>query len=289
MHIMIKNLVITYIRIHYFFHRRGIIIKGLGYVQKLLKREFVFNAFGKKFYYNPGIEGSYDYLLIGRSNEPETQIFLDNTIARLDSANFIDVGASIGEFVFSVCNYSNVKRIFAFEPRPDCASVLRKNEELNGESKISIYENAVSDNVTEVVFFQNPGGTSSGLFKIAGEQKPNTGYKVKTVMLDFVLPIILDNPVILIDVEGAEPLVLKGATTFISTNRPLIIFEFNQTSKRHFSLEDIRNILGEGYEIWRLRGDGTLDMNFANSWNCVAIPQNSKFMEILGSSKVHLN
>lgn len=286
---MIKGIVLAFIRIHYFLHRRGLGIKGLGYVQKFIKWDFVFTTFNKKFYYNSGIEGSYDYLLIGRSNEPETQIFLARTITQLNTSNFIDVGASIGEFVFSVCNYSNVKKIFAFEPRPDCAFVLRKNAELNGENRISIYENAVSDILTEVVFYQNPGGTSSGLYKLTGKQKTNVGYKVKTVMLDSVLPDILDNSVILIDVEGAEPLVLKGAAKFISNNRPLIIFEFNQTSQKYFSLADIRNILVNGYEIWRLRGDGNLDMDYAHSWNCVAIPHNSKFMEILESSKVLLS
>ncbi len=285
---MIKGIVLSYIRIHYLLHRRGLRIKGLGYAQQFLKWDFVFTAFNKKFYYNSGIEGSYDYLLIGRSNEPETQIFLDKMITKLESTIFIDVGASIGEFVFSVCNYSNVKRIFAFEPRPDCAFVLKKNAELNSENRISIYENAASDIETEVVFYHNPGGTSSGLYKLAGKQKTDRGYKVKTVMLDSVLPQITDNPIILIDVEGAEPLVLKGAAKFIRNHRPLIIFEFNETSKKFFGLEDIKNILGNGYEIWRLRGNGNLDLEFERSWNCVAIPQNSKFMEILESSKVHL-
>ncbi|MDF1561376.1 MAG: hypothetical protein P1P83_14395, partial [Bacteroidales bacterium] len=89
---MIKSIVLTYIRIHFFLNRRGLNVKGLGYTQRFLTRIFVFTAFGKKFYYNPVIEGSYDYLLIGRSNEPETQIFLAKTIALLDTTNFIDVG-----------------------------------------------------------------------------------------------------------------------------------------------------------------------------------------------------
>ena len=82
--------------------------------------------FGKQFYYLHAIEGSYDYLLIGKSNEPETHLFSNRVLPKLNTVNFVDVGASIGEFVFSVSNYSNVQNIYPFEPRPDCASVLRK-------------------------------------------------------------------------------------------------------------------------------------------------------------------
>ena len=37
----------------------------------------------------------------------------------------------------------------------------------------------------------------------------------KTITLDNALPLTLPNTVILIDVEGAEPLVMKGAIDFI--------------------------------------------------------------------------
>lgn len=117
-------------------------MRGLGKVQKLLKDEFVFKAHRIKFFYNPLIEGSYDYLLIGKSNEPETHLFLQRVLSQLKEANFVDVGASVGEFIFGVSNYTNVQKIFAFEPRPDCAMVLRKNTELNNETRVTVFENA---------------------------------------------------------------------------------------------------------------------------------------------------
>ena len=73
-----------------------------------------------------------------------------------------------------------------------------------------------------------------------------------------------------IDVEGAELEVLKGGRRLLETLRPLLIFEYNEVSRRSFSLDDIRSLLGQDYAIWRLRGDGLLDASFGSTWNCVA-------------------
>jgi hypothetical protein len=91
----------------------------------------------------------------------------------------------------------------------------------------------------------------------------------------------LDNTILLIDVEGAEPMVIRGGMEFIKQNNPMIIFEFNKVSKKHFNLIDIQNILGESYLIYRIKHDGSLDQDFSNSWNCAAIPANTDFEAIL--------
>jgi hypothetical protein len=123
----------------------GLTLPGLEKIQRLIHYNYTFKVFNRLFYYLNTIEGSYDYLLIGKSNEPETHIFLNYVFSKLDISNFVDVGASIGEFVFSVSNYPNVENIFAFEPRPDCAQVLRKMKVLNNEQRLLIFENVVSD------------------------------------------------------------------------------------------------------------------------------------------------
>ena len=96
-----------------------------------------------------------------------------------------------------------------------------------------------------------------------------------------MLPKILENCIILVDVEGAEPLVLNSGIEFIKNNQPLIVFEYNLTSKKYFDLKTIQSIIGESYVIYRLKRDGTLDQDFTNFWNCVAIPNNTEFFKIL--------
>jgi hypothetical protein len=126
----------------------------------------------------------------------------------------------------------------------------------------------------------------SGIYSQEGKFQSKT-VTVQTLTLDMAIPVILQNTVLLIDVEGAEPLVLRGGSTFIQKNKPLIIFEYNSISKQHFQLNEINEILKSGYEIFRLKGDGNLYQNFSNSWNCVAIPINSIFKEILSNSTNH--
>lgn len=85
----------------------------------------------------------------------------------------------------------------------------------------------------------------------------------------------------LIDVEGAEPLVLESRTNFINQNHPLIIFEYNHVSKKYFNLDDIYKIIGNQHQVYRLKGDGTLDSDFSMSWNCVAVHIDSAFYKII--------
>lgn len=255
-------------------------LKGLGRLQRSLNKDFIYSFRRLHLYYLPAIEGSYDYLLIGKPNEPETHLFLDRVFNRFEEFSFIDVGASVGEFAFGISHHQNLKTIYAFEPRPECAEVLRKNKELNSEKRIEILEYAVTDGSTNALtIYLNPGGSSSGIFSSGTDHKH---INVKATALDTILTGEMVNPIILIDVEGGEPLVIKGGIGFINRNKPLIIFEYNNTSKQHYNLKDIFKLLGNGYEIFRLNNKGLLDKDLSDTWNCVAVPSNTIFSKIIG-------
>jgi FkbM family methyltransferase len=274
-----RALILLFIRIHYLLNHSGIRLKGLGAAQRILTKDFIFRFNGLFFFYNPSIEGSYDYLLIGKPNEPETHLFLDKIIRNIDAVNFIDVGASVGEFAIGVSIYENIKKIYAFEPRPDCAEVLRRNKELNSEKQIEIFEYALDDKGEgHIELFLNAGGSASGIFSQSAERR---SVRVKTSTLDNSLPSNMNCPILLIDVEGAEPLVIKGGINFIKNNRPLIIFEYNNTSRQHFNVSQIIELLGSAYKIFRLNQDGSIDNDLSKTWNCVAIPSNSIFSTIV--------
>ena len=275
---MIKLFVKSYIHFCRFYRKlTSKNLPGLGRMQKCLKKNFIFKVNGKFFYYDPSIEGSYESLLIGKSNEPETLLFFSKLIPQLDFCNFCDVGASVGEMVIDVSRYHNVNSIYAFEPRKSCSDVIEISALMNKEKRITVFQNIVSPSDEEIEIYENPGGTSSGMYN-AGASKST---KVKSVRLDSVLPEKLDNTIILVDVEGAEPLVLESGKNFIKNNHPLIIFEYNNVSKNHFSLEDMANIVGSDYTFHCLKADASFDEDFSNSWNVIAIPSNSIFSKIL--------
>lgn len=277
-----KYLILLLIKVLYFLKNVGFRVHGLGILQKFLKEEFIFAFNGIQFFYDPRIEGSYDYLLIGKPNEPETHLFLNKLFSGLEVVNYIDVGASVGEFAFGLSGYKNINEIYAFEPRPDCAKVLRKNAQINSETRIQILEYAVDDKgERNFSLYLNPGGSSSGIY---AQNLNLKSVQVKTITLDKALPSEMQNPVLLIDVEGAEPLVMSGSVGFIRRNKPLIIFEYNNTSKLHYNISQIEEILGNKYEIYRLNRDGNLDKNLSETWNCVAVPSNTSFSKILLTS-----
>ena len=276
-----KAIAQLYILIHYISNTfLGFKLRGLGKVQRFLKKPFIVRVFNRKMYFSPFVEGSYDYLLIGKSNEPETHLLLNKVVDGLDRFNFIDVGASVGEFVIAVTNYDALQACYAFEPRPECALVLEKNNELNNENRVQVFNMAASDQAGKLKIHRNAGGSSSSFYELSDNSDANF-VMVDTVKLDDVLPESLANPIILIDIEGAEPLAISGAMGFIFSNRPLIIFEYNNTSKKHFQLEEIQILLGDQYSIYRLKHDGSLDNDFSNSWNCVAVPRSTIFEKLL--------
>jgi len=255
--------------------RFGIRLRGLGYVLRLNRRDCVFSIRGQAMYFDHRVAAAYGRLVVGSWNEPETHLFLDSVIAAVAGPlAFVDVGASVGEFVIDVARRDNVTRVVAFEPLEECAASLRRSAALNGRSKIEVVPKLVNeDGHPGVLDFDVRRPTASAAGTGVGASR-----KIPATTLDQALAGLDGQVVLLIDVEGAEPGVLRGGREFLRRCAPLIIFEYNSVSRKHFNLDDIRDVLGEGYAIYRLTGSGTLDLDFGRSWNCVAVSAASPFM-----------
>jgi hypothetical protein len=79
-----KTFVKLYILFGYYYQKlfaRN--LRGIGFVQKLLNKDTVLKFKKKKIYYNHLVEGSYDMLFIGKSNEPETHRFFERVSPHL--------------------------------------------------------------------------------------------------------------------------------------------------------------------------------------------------------------
>ncbi len=139
---------------------------------------------------------------------------------------------------------------------------------------MQIHHTAVSDKVGFTEFDYSP--TNPSCSGIRGTAK--TKIRVPTTTLDASLPVSIRHPILLLDVEGAEKDVLVGGINLIKRELPLIIFEYNDVSRAHFNLEQIREVLGSEYEIFRLRqSDGLLDDNLNDTWNCVAVHRQTQY------------
>lgn len=140
---------------------------------------------------------------------------------------FIDVGANIGYLTLVGARLVGpTGSVLAFEPLPAARAWLERNVALNGESHVTIRGDAVCDRTTTAVLNIGPSRhtSTSSLLPTAESQGETV---VQAVRLDDV---VADSPrvrLLKIDVEGAEHLVLEGASRLLDVHSPDIIVELN--------------------------------------------------------------
>lgn len=205
--------------------------------QSLIRAELHFTASSKVVYANP-------------PDEPEMSVWR----SRLkDGDLFVDVGANVG--VYAIYAAELGAEVVALEPSPEMATKLRENLSLNGISA-TIHEVAAS---ASSGYTQFVGGDVWGHLVPGDTVDPNVA--VRTERLDDLIgDAFVDG--LKIDVEGAERLVLDGATRLLREQRVRCIqLEWNECSLDVLgeSREPIVELLSSfGYEIKRPDSNGSL-------------------------------
>lgn len=151
-----------------------------------------------------------------------------------DGTVYIDIGANCG--YFSVLSTRLGAHSFACEPNPEYLPLLQKTVEYNYDAiahKFKIIDRAIIDSNQSFTWL-NIFGTLLGGSSLMGSSEKKV--RVKSGSLDYIFKDILKimdpkDLVIKIDVEGAEPLVIKGALTTIKEYNPTIIMEY---TPRHY-------------------------------------------------------
>ncbi|MBC5647870.1 FkbM family methyltransferase [Christensenella tenuis] len=144
----------------------------------------------------------------------------------------VDVGANMG--IYTLHALSAGCRVYSFEPTPEIYQLLCKNTQANwftDPEVVHLYNLAVSDRAGVVNFgkCKNVSGHNS-MFPEDGSDEI---IQVKTVALDEQLKEVGKIDVVKIDVEGAEPLVVKGMKEIIRRNPGMRVFlEFGCHLKR---------------------------------------------------------
>jgi FkbM family methyltransferase len=253
--------------------RFDINLPGVGWLARRIRTDAELRVGGVVFHLDHRIASSYGTLLGGQPNEPETPALLARVLDAVhEPVTIVDVGANVGDVVLHVAGHPNAARIVAFEPHPLAAGALRRSAAINGFANVMVHQELVGDGQRYRFDINERNANAS---RIGG------GGTTASVRLDDILADAAGMLIIVIDVEGAEPVVIRGAQATIRRLRPLIVFEYNHVSRAHYELDEIRGLLGDGYEILRLRRDGGLDRKYTESWNCVAIPRGSHLESIL--------
>ncbi len=152
----------------------------------------------------------------------ETGLFL---AALRPGMKVADIGAHIGYYsLLASRTVGQAGRVFSFEPEPRNRSFLEKNVAVNGSRNVTIIAAAASDAVGEHDLYIQKYNKGHHSF---GRDGVTTGkITVKTTTLDEALHAYSDPAldIIKIDIEGAEPIALRGMQKTIARSPNLVIF-----------------------------------------------------------------
>jgi FkbM family methyltransferase len=161
---------------------------------------------------------------------------------------FVDVGANFGYYTVlgaSLISNRGTGRVFAFEPNPKLAELVRRNVEINWSiAPVAVHQAAVADAAGEVLLYipQSHGANAS---LSAPDNIESLAVTVPAVRLDDAIPADIAIDLMKIDVEGHELSVLTGARAVIKRSPNLyIIMEWSRRQMLHAGI-DLAAVLAE--------------------------------------------
>ena len=165
--------------------------------------------------------------------EPETTRIFDADLKEGDSV--IIAGAHQGYFVSYMANLvGKTGRVFAFEPEPNNFGIL--SETVKGLDNVEIFNFAIGDKKAKANFYvnsDNDGGHA--LWDVSthpSNEKTRANPQVLSIEVNTVDELYPDGipnlKLMMLDAEGAEPAIIKGAiNTIVDSECPYIIAEIN--------------------------------------------------------------
>jgi FkbM family methyltransferase len=142
----------------------------------------------------------------------------------------IDAGANIGYFTLIAARLVGPHgHVYAFEPVPTTAELLRKNIEINGYSdRVTVIQKALTDNASMVRIYLDD--LALGISSIMANKQSNNYVDVESISLDgfFREKSWPQIHLVKMDIEGAEKLALNGMKALCRRNPRLsLIIEVN--------------------------------------------------------------
>jgi FkbM family methyltransferase len=174
----------------------------------------------------PGEHGIQAAIFLFRdSYEPSVRSAIDLYVNGGD--HVYDIGANLGLWTLRMLERVGPEgSVCAFEPMPETAQRLAQNIRLSGHRNAIVCAHALGESDQQLTLYvPDDLGRSS----LAAESDNDRQVSVEVARLDDVWQAQgrPDIRFIKIDVEGAEPLVFRGATEFLKTCRPVICCEVN--------------------------------------------------------------
>jgi len=194
---------------------------------------------------------------------------------------FVDAGACYGLYTLAASKIVGERgRVIAFEPASRAFRVLQKNIVLNSLANVLAYPLALAASKGKALLHYHPCVGCDSLGR--DHSFTETAEEIASECLDDVLRNIPINhvDVIKMDVQGAEELVLRGASKILRASRPTIIFEVYPPAAVLLGLSpngtwDFLDTLGYEFFVVDRHGKLQRELSPPTDRNVVAIPKQS--------------
>jgi FkbM family methyltransferase len=199
---------------------------------------------------------------VDRRYEPEVSAAVRQVLER--GHTFVDIGANIGWFsLLAASLVGPTGRVVAVEPNPWNVALLRRSAQDNGFDNIEVLTVALAEKTGAVAL--ETDGSNGRVIPIDGP--PPQPVKADFVVAAHPLDLVLQEAgvervdAMKMDVEGAEPAVLRGAAQTIARHRPVLISEFYPLALASWgSAESYLSALRQlGYRLSVIGTDGDQD------------------------------
>lgn len=164
-----------------------------------------------------------------------------------------DVGANVGHHTLYASRYS--KTVFAFEPFVDVADKINVKIQDNLVSNVNLFDFGLGDrNIVQNYF--PPISTNTGTGSFLAEEEGNASSSPLRLTLqkgdDFVDEVkITKLDLIKMDIQGFEPLALRGLEATLERLRPAVFFEWTQNAKQTDSFKNGSALFPHSYLFYQ--------------------------------------
>jgi FkbM family methyltransferase len=193
--------------------------------------------------------------LFGQYEEQDIELFL-GVIPSGRRGVVLDVGANVGTHSLTFARH--FRQVHAFEPNPSLWAPFERNMELNSFSNVSLHKVGLGEEDAELPFF--------------GIDKKNFGLGTFSTEQQYDLPLnriavcrvangdrylqahgIGHVDAMKVDVQGFEPMVLRGCQEILARHRPVVWMEYGQgTRAKVQSAGDLEQLFPYPVALWRL-------------------------------------
>jgi len=174
---------------------------------------------------------------------------------------FYDVGANFGFYTYLASDLC--KETHTFEPMPWLADVIKGNIRKN--DTITVNAAALSDKNGTIDFYITDSTMVSTINASVAELYSAHTHKafkkipVPTGTLDDYVATHAKPTFIKIDAEGAEEQIIRGGSSFFSSDAPVIAMEiWGKDNKWELSMSAAEKLRGMGYQSFRLDTEGAI-------------------------------